>query len=117
MAGLERNRFRTRETLLLAAHATLGAHPEIVTLEQLAATAFGWSVRTLNRRMHELGIDKNDLADWPARRAQARARPAAPQPTRWIIASVVIASTLEEAIARFRAEISPTVEIVSVQRD
>jgi hypothetical protein len=115
MAGLERNRFRTRETYLEAAQAVLTAHPEISTLGQLAE-ALGMTFRTQSRRLSELGIDKDELADWKARRLRARSASNAPAPNRWAFGLVITASTLEEAVARFRAEISPSVEIESVQK-
>jgi transcriptional regulator with XRE-family HTH domain len=115
MAGLERNRFRTSESFREAARSTLAAHPEIGTLEQLAKE-LGISVRTLSRWLRKFGINKDELADWGARRLQARSVATTPTPNRWMFCLLITAFTLEEAIARFRDEINPSVEIESVQK-
>jgi hypothetical protein len=115
MAGLERNRFRTSDAFREAARGTLERHPEIGTLEQLAKV-LGMSSRTLARRLREFGIAKDELADWRARRLHARSVATTPAPNRWRFCLLITAVTLEEAIARFRDEINPSVEIESVQK-
>jgi hypothetical protein len=115
VAGLERNRFLTREAYLEVARPLLETRPDIGTLEQLAH-ALDISSRTQARYFARFGIDKDELADWSARRARARSITSTTTPCRWTFGLVVTASTLEEAVARFRAEISPSVEIESVQK-
>jgi hypothetical protein len=115
MAGLERNRFRTSESFREAVRSTLESHPEVGTLEQLAH-ALDMSSRTLSRRLREFGIDKDSLADWRTRRVRARSVATTPAPNRWMFCLLVTAATLEDAVARFRAEINPSIEIESVQK-
>jgi hypothetical protein len=117
MAGLERNRYRTHDSILAAVHGVLDTHPELTTWEQVAHV-LGFSYKTLTRRFDEFGIDKDKIGvDWKARAASARvAASLAVQPCRWTFGLVITASTLEEAVARFRAEVSPSVEIESVQK-
>lgn len=119
MAGLERN--PTRESIVEAIRDVLDTHPEVGTLKQ-AAAVLDISDRTLGRHRRKFGLDKTTLGvalgiDWKAREASANAvARLAVQPCRWTFGLVITASTFEEAVARFRTEISPSVEIESVQK-
>jgi hypothetical protein len=114
MAGHERNHFRTAEAFRQVVDAILEAHPEIATQKALAAN-LGIAERTISRALVRFGIDWNSLADWPTRRERARLL-GTPEPSRWMFCHVIVANTLEEALARFRTDYSATAEIASITR-